>query len=227
MLADGRTRKAAVDALDEAALEATDRDLAAVRRKIELQESAIIQLRAAQTEAADAEARESFLSEVAEYQADAAELANRIEDDYPTLAAATGAILEDLRTLAGRAQELEKRAEKLGVSVPLRNPKTFDSQRRRDTRRLGRALKAASPKARLRTRRAASCDGSTAYTAAREGVAIITRRSEPLESLLATVGNLPHCIRTNRISSFRGQDPTRSSMQYMRFLRETVIVLAA
>jgi hypothetical protein len=186
-------RKAAVDALDEAALEAADRDLAAVRRKIELQESAISQLQAAQAEAVDTEAREAFLSEVAEHQADANELARRLESDYGPAAAVIGAILEDLRTLASHARELQKRAQELGVSVTLRNPE--------DVRRLTPTRYSATwpnpegngviqgpardaPRGCVRW-----VDGLP--TAAREGVTIIAYRPEPLESLLETVGNLP------------------------------------
>jgi len=186
-------RKAAVACLDETALEAADRDLAAVRRKIELQESAITQLQAAQSEAAEAEAREAFLNEVAEYQADANELATRLESDYPAAAGVIGSILEDLRTLAGRAHELEKRAQKLGEAVTLRNPE--DVRRAAATRYSatwpnpdgsgviqGPAQDA--PRGFVRW-----VDGVP--TAARDGVKIITYRPESLPSLLETVGNLP------------------------------------
>jgi hypothetical protein len=42
--------------------------------------------------------REAFLSGIAEYQAEANELANRLESDYPAAVATT---LQDLATLTG------------------------------------------------------------------------------------------------------------------------------
>lgn len=186
-------RKAAVDALDETALEAADRDLAAVRRKIELQESAITQLQAAQAEAVEVEARESFLSEIAEYQADANELANRLENDYPALAAGIGAILEDLRTLGGRAHDLEKRAQKLGVSVTLRNP---EDVRRSTATRYSATWPNPDGNGVIKGPAQDAPRGCVRWvdgvpTAARDDVKITAHRPEPLASLLETVGNLP------------------------------------
>jgi hypothetical protein len=186
-------RKAAVDALDEAALEAADRDLAAVRRKIELAESAIAQLQAAHGEQTAREEREAFKGEVAAYEAEVAETANRLANDYPPAVAAISAIVNALVALDLRKRELEKRAKRLGESVNLGNP---ESVRRNapvryfatwpnpegDGAIYGPVEDA--PRGAIRW-----IDG--APFSAREGVTITARPPEPLESLIYTVGQLP------------------------------------